>query len=108
MTTNRPTPDHRTLPRKKRAPSQRDQAILVAYRVNGRTQADLAEQYDLSQSRISAIVRRVERWRAELVLVDEDELDNRQRRRLESWLERERLQGIYERSMRAYDTQPAE
>jgi transposase len=101
-------PDHRTLPRKKRAPNLRDQAILVAYRVEGRTQAKLAEDYDLSQSRISAIIRRVERWRADLIPAAENELDGSQRQRLERWLERERLQAIHTRAMRAHDAQVRE
>jgi Sigma-70, region 4 len=103
-----PKPDHRTLPRKKRAPSMRDQAILVAYRVEGRTQEDLAEKYRLSQRRISAIISRVERWRADVIPAAEGELDRKQRERFERWAERERLQGIQSRAMRAYDTQPTE
>jgi len=98
-------PNHRKLPRKRRAPSGRDQAILVAYRVHGRTQQELADEYHLSQRRISAIVCRVERWRAELLPAVDEELDSRERQRLERWLERERLQAIHSRAMRAYDTQ---
>ena len=101
-------PDHRTLPRKKRAPSSRDQAILVAYRVQGRTQADLAEDNRLSQRRISEIVRRVERWRADLIPAAENELDRGQRERFERWLERERLQAIHTSAMRAHDAQVTE
>jgi len=101
-------PDHRKLPRKKRAPSSRDQAILVAHRVHGRTQADLANEYRLTQSRISAIVRRVEKWRAGVFPSVDEELDGRERQRLERWVERERLQAVHSRAMRAYDTQPAE
>src|SRR6266436_1678313 len=54
-------PDHRTLPRRKRPLSTRDQAILLAYRTQGRTQAQHAADFRLSQSRISQILRRAER-----------------------------------------------
>src|SRR5437773_6550437 len=56
-----PKPDHRTLPRRKRPLSTRDQAILLASRTQGRTQAQLAADFRLSQSRISQILRRAEK-----------------------------------------------
>ena len=90
--------DHRTLPRKKRAPSARDQAILVAYRTQGRTQASLAKEYGLSQRRICEIIHRVERWLADLIPSEANQLDDEQRQRLDRRLERERDQAIYDRA----------
>jgi hypothetical protein len=98
-----PKPDHRKLPRKKRTPSARDQAILVAYRTQGCTQASLAKEHHISQRRVSEIVRRVERWRANLIPDQESELDHEQRVRLDRWLERERGQAIFDRAIRAFD-----
>jgi hypothetical protein len=53
--------DHRRLPRKKRPISPRDQAIYIAYRSQGLTQAQLAKQFRLGQRRISTIIQRVEK-----------------------------------------------
>src|SRR5262245_15975388 len=89
--------NHRRRPRAKRPPSSRDQAIYVAYRSTGRTQAELAEDYHLSQRRISAIVQRVERWVVESPTA-RLQLDRRQ--------ERERSQAIYDRAIRAFDHAP--
>ena len=107
-TTTAATSDHRTRPRKKRAPSSRDQAIFLAYRAGGKSQAQLAEDNHLSQRRISEIVRRVEHWRANLLPAAAGELEPQQQARLERYLEQQRLQGIYDRAIRAYDTQPQE
>jgi hypothetical protein len=59
--------DHRKLPRRKRPLSTRDQAILLASRTQARTQAQLAKDFHLSQSRISQILRRAARLEAEPV-----------------------------------------
>src|SRR5947207_13800508 len=107
---SKPTPkiDHRKLPRQKRPPSARDQAILVAYRTQGRTQVSLARQHGISQRRVSEIVRRVERWRADLIPSEENQLEHEQQVRLDRWLERERGQAIYDRGIRAFDHAPKE
>jgi len=109
MTTTVPAkPDHRSLPRKKRPPTARDQAIFLAYHVTARTQTELAEDYDLSQRRISEIIKRVERWRADLIPAAEGELEPKQQQRVDRWLVHERLRCVYDRSIRAYDTQALE
>lgn len=54
--------DHRKLPRRKRRLSVRDQAILLAFRTQGLTQPQLAADFHLSQSRISQILRRAEKF----------------------------------------------
>jgi hypothetical protein len=104
--------DHRRLPRQKRPPRGRDQAIFVAYRTQGRTQAELAKDYRLSQSRVSAIIRRVEHWLADKrggdVALAEPPLDHAQQLRLDRWLHRERSQAIYDRAIRAFDHGPSE
>jgi len=48
-------------PRQSQAPNQRNQQIYLDYQT-GQRQIDLAEQYHLTQTRISQIIRRVEKW----------------------------------------------
>src|SRR5688572_21772431 len=125
MTTATPhCPDHRSLPREKRTPRSRDLAILVAYRTRGCTQAELAKEYDLSQRRISTILRRVEHWIASggapgvsegypsgsgaTAGLPSGALDRHAQLRLDRWLERERNQSIFDRAIRAHDHAPRE
>ena len=117
MTTTSAKKDHRSLPRQKRAPSARDQAIFLAYRTQGRSQAKLAEENGLSQRRISQIVRRTQHWldhgiptlhttppsAYSLALPSSDRLD---RQRLERRLARERDQAIFDRALHQHDHQP--
>ena len=49
-------------PRTRPAPSSRDQQIYLDYQTSGKLQDELAEQYGLTQCRISQIIRRVEKW----------------------------------------------
>jgi transcriptional regulator with XRE-family HTH domain len=100
--------DHRSRPRAKRQPSERDQAIYVARMTRGLSQAELAEQQGLSQSRISQILRRVEKWRGEVWPAEAGELDHAQRQRVERWLEHQRQQAIYDRALAAFDRGPRE
>jgi hypothetical protein len=102
-----PESDHRRRPRTKRIPCARDQAIFVAYRTAGRTQAELAHDYRLSQSRIGQIVRRVELWRSTAAVADSSQT-RLQRQRLDRRLEQERLQAIYDRGIRGFDHAPQE
>ena len=109
--------NHRSLPRQKRPPSARDQAIFLAYRTQGRSQAKLAEENGLSQRRISQIVRRTQHWLDHgiptlhttppsgysLALPSSDRLD---RQRLERRLARERDQAIFDRALHQHDHQP--
>jgi hypothetical protein len=56
---------HPPKPRRRGAPSERDQHIYLDYQTTGRTQADLAADHGLTQCRISQIIRRVEKWLAD-------------------------------------------
>jgi len=49
-------------PRRRPAPTQRDQQIYVDYQIGSTRQTALAEKYRLTQCRISQIVRRVKHW----------------------------------------------
>ncbi|HZN33337.1 MAG TPA: hypothetical protein VFB80_05935 [Pirellulaceae bacterium] len=53
-------------PRRKRPPSARDQALASAYLLQGKSQAELAAEWGLTQARVSQIVRRVRAWRSQL------------------------------------------
>ena len=108
MSTIAKKPDHRTLPRRKRPPSSRDQAIYLARHALGWSQAQLAQQFQLSQPRVSQILRRVEQWRARTGSPVERELDAAGRRALERQLERERSLALYDRAIRAFDAAPRE
>ena len=101
-----PKPDHRTLPRKKRPPSARDEAIYLLKSVKGWTQQQLAAEFRLSQSRVSQVLRRYEAWRAAARPQSSGELDHAQQQRVERWLEKKRYEELYERSMRDYDAAP--
>src|SRR4051794_17791637 len=50
--------------RRCRAPSARAQQIYLDYQTTGRSQAELAKDYNLTQCRISQIIRRVRAWLA--------------------------------------------
>src|SRR5262245_17270386 len=103
MSHTSPITDPGKRPRKKRAPNARDQEIFVAYRTQGVTQARLAEDNGLSQRRISEIVSRVERWRADVNPRQENELDHEQQQRLDRYLERQRNQILWDRGIRGHD-----
>src|SRR5205823_3882519 len=55
---------HSPKPRRRSAPSARDQQIYLDYQTTGRSQEELAEQYHLTQCRISQIIHCVEAWLA--------------------------------------------
>ena len=108
MSTAAPKPDHRTLPRKKRPPSDRDQALYVARHTRAWSQAKLAEEFHLSQPRVSQILQRVAQWRAGFGPRAAGELDHAGQQRLERFLARERYQSIYDRAIREFDAAPKE
>jgi hypothetical protein len=86
-------------PRKRPAPSQRDQDIYVEYQITGRRQTELAEKHKLTQTRVSQIIRRVAAWRANSDPRDEGDLTQVERQRLDRWLEHERLNFICREAM---------
>lgn len=94
-------------PRKKPAPSARDQELYVAYQTTGLTQTELAGQYGLTQCRVSQIVRRVEAWRATANPQPGAEAPGertvRQQQRLDRWLERERSEAILRDALRHFN-----
>jgi hypothetical protein len=52
-------------PRRRPPPSDRDQALYLQYSLSGMTQAQMAAEHGLTQSRVSQILRRVRSWLAE-------------------------------------------
>jgi len=72
----------KTARRRRRPPSKRNLEIHRAVRVDGEGQADVAILNGLSQSRVSAICRQVDRWRAEEEAVDWQRLQREQRTEL--------------------------
>src|SRR5262245_38467683 len=98
------TINHRRLPRRKRPLSFRDEAIYIAYRSQGLSQEKLADDYRLSQSRISQILRRVESWHnsPEYQAPSPESLD------FDLRLARAQSQAIYDRALRAFDHAPHE
>lgn len=106
MTTN-PKPDHRTLPRRKRPPSARDQALFDLRHAKGWTQGRIAKEHKLSQSRVSQILRRVAAWREAERPGNEAELAGEQQRH-QRRLEQARHQELFDRSLRELDATPEE
>ena len=93
-------------PRKRPAPSRRNQEIFLAYEISGKTQEQIAADTGLTQSRVSAIIRGVRQWRARSVPAEEAELTPLQQQRLDYHLERERLLLVSREALRAYHHQP--
>src|SRR5438045_9669195 len=54
---------HNPCPRKLPAPSRRNLQIYLDYQVHGLRQTQLAEKYNLTQCRVSQILRRIDAWR---------------------------------------------
>src|SRR5262245_13215662 len=54
-----------TRARRRPDPSQRDLQIYLDYQIAGQRQIDLAHDHKLTQCRISQIIRRVDAWRKE-------------------------------------------
>ena len=104
-TTTETRPDHRTRPRKKRPPCYRDQQILLQY-LGGRSQEELAEKHRVSQPRISKILQRVRKWRANRRPQEAGELTHQEQQRLDYWQRRQMQEDIYRRSLRDYDHAP--
>ena len=82
------------------APRERDLQIYAAVRVDGRRQVDVAAGFGITQGRVSQIVRRVNQWRVGMGL--EAELERRDRRSVDRWLEQLRIEKLYEETMELY------
>ena len=90
-----------------REPSHRAQEIYRRVTVNCESQKDIAQEFNVTPSRISKIVARVRRWLAQGALPSADPLTRIERRRLELALAKARHEGLYARALRDYDHQHA-
>ncbi len=84
----------------RQAPSERDLQVYAAVRVDGRRQVDVAAEFGLSQGRVSQIVRCVNQWRAGLGI--DAELERRDRKSVDRWLEQLRIEKLYEETMELF------
>ena len=73
-------------------PSGRDTIIFYECRVLKRTQEEVAQQFELSQARVSQIVKRVSQWRADASPAEGGELERDQSRRLTHWEGKQRIE----------------
>ena len=99
MTT--PAQPQRTRPWK---PSARDQAIYRAVVIEGRTQLAAGQEFGRSQSAVSRLLGRFERWRGGAKPEDSGELDPLRQRHFDRWLARQRHDEVYTRAMRLSKT----
>ena len=99
MTT--PAQPQRTRPWK---PSARDQAIYRAVVIEGRTQLAAGQEFGRSQSAVSRLLGRFERWRGGAKPQDSGELDPLRQRHFDRWLARQRHDEVYTRAMRLSKT----
>ena len=83
-----------------RSPSERDLQIYGAVRIDGRRQVDVAAEFEITQGRVSQIVRKVHRWRVGMGIAAE--LERRDRRAVEQWLEQLRIDKLYEETMELF------
>ena len=81
-------------------PCERDLEIYAAVRVDGRRQVDVAAEFGISQGRVSQIVRSVNHWRVGMGV--EAELERRDRKSVDRWLEQLRIEKLYEETMELY------
>ena len=83
-----------------RSPGERDLQVFAAVRVDGRRQVDVAAEFGITQGRVSQIVRRVNRWRVGMGIAAE--LERRDRKSVDRWLEQLRIEKLYEETMELY------
>src|SRR5688500_12388975 len=87
---------------RRRRPSQRNTETHEAARVGGQAQLEGAARHRMTQRRVSAICRQVDRWRADEEAGGELTADVRQR--AERWVARKRLEKVYGWSIRGLET----
>src|SRR5436189_2141297 len=92
-------------PRTRPAPSPRDQQIYLDYQTTGKQQSELAQDYNLTQCRISQIIRRVEKWLHATGNPGSGADDAAARQCLERRLQSERLNSVCREAMRHYHDQ---
>ena len=81
-------------------PSERDLEIFAAARIDCRRQVEVAAEFGISQSRVSQICRNVKLWRAGMGA--EADLEGRDRKVVEGWLDAQRLEWLYEHTLENY------
>ena len=81
-------------------PSERDLEIFAATRIDCRRQVEVAAEFGISQSRVSQICRNVKLWRAGMGA--EADLEGRDRKVVEGWLDAQRLEWLYEHTLDNY------
>lgn len=84
------------------APSARDQQIFVQVEGLGRLQAEVAAEFQVSQSRVSEICKCVKQWRGRAKPWEAGELSRHEQARLDWYLERERLNEVIKLAMREF------
>jgi len=87
-------------PRAQKDPSPRDQQIFADYHVTGLRQTELAGLYDLSQCRISQIIRRVTAWRLTTLDTSYRQASPSDELRLSRWIRKERINLICKEAIR--------
>jgi hypothetical protein len=85
-----------------RVPSARDQRIFVEVHALGRTQVEVAAEFQVTQGRVSQIVKRVGVWRALADAVDAGELKDDDRRRLDRYVDRQVIVEVRARALREF------
>jgi hypothetical protein len=88
---------------RRRPPSSKQLEIYAAVMVRGRRQIDVAQEFKITQPRVSQIITRVKQWRAQTDSPTQGELPEGHRCRHERWLAHERCEEIFQRSMRLLD-----
>jgi transposase len=91
--------------RKRRAwtPRDRDHLIYQWVKFDGKTQLAAAADFDISQSTVSRIIERYERWQAHAADREGGRLDPAERRRAQRWLTYERNERILASALRIAD-----
>ena len=79
-------------PTRPKQPSGRDTTIFYECRVLKRTQQDVAQQFEMSQARVSQIVKQVSQWRADASPAEGGEFERDQSRRLAHWEGKQRIE----------------
>ena len=86
--------------KKRWTPKGVHERIFLAVEVGGRTQAEVATEFGVSQPTVSRIVRKFGAWRASAKPSETSDLKGVERARLERWVEEKRHQEVYRQAMR--------
>ena len=97
---SRPLRPARRGPRVPKTPSPRDQQIFVDVHALGRTQLEVADEYKLSQGRVSQIIAEVRQWRAMVTPSEAGEPDRAGQARLDRFVSRKVYEKLIGQAMR--------